>query len=213
VARRVLLGVDGISDFNGLHSRRHGLSDLDPFNKVDAALHEICWLPKVVGPIHLPRFRFFVGLKRSLESIIRDRHGRRHLPVHNVRGRRGTEIDGYEQRFRIVEGVKDGGRSHGLGLIRGRGRNDERGFKHGVLYCCSIFDGIVQVLTHSLIGLRDIDSVYREADRGGAKSKADLPAAPGKRSRLEPLHQTVARPSGSFWEGELTRIKRIDERQ
>ena len=33
------------------------------------------------------------------------RHGRRHLPVHNVRGRRGTEIDGYEQRFRVVEGV------------------------------------------------------------------------------------------------------------
>src|SRR5262245_12365865 len=75
------------------------LSDFDPFDEVDAALRDICWPPCVTGPIPLPRLRLFSRLKKWLAFVIGHGHIRRHLPVHDPRGRSSAEIDGYEQRF------------------------------------------------------------------------------------------------------------------
>lgn len=85
-----------------LARRRGKLSNIDPFNKVDAVLRGICWPPGVAGPIRLHWLRFFSRLKRPLDVVVRDRPPRWHLSVHDPRGRTGTETDGYQQRFRMI---------------------------------------------------------------------------------------------------------------
>src|SRR5262249_53214887 len=131
----------------------------------------ICRISCVARPIGLPRLRFACRCRRRLNFVICDRLSWGRLFVHDIRKRSGTEINGYEQWFRMIEGIRNGGEGESRALVRVGGRRNDEGSR-GVSYHYRI-DGIVGVHSRCPVGLRDVDSVYREASWRGAKDETN----------------------------------------